>query len=65
MAGIFISAKEAVCSLNSNLNSANASAFGCQVKPLCYVVCTNFMLEVALLRLRENGLAVLPDTLGA
>ncbi|KXJ41196.1 MAG: hypothetical protein AXA67_06525 [Methylothermaceae bacteria B42] len=52
-----------------DLNSASISAFGCQIKPLCCVGRTNFMLEVARLLLRENWFATLPkallDTLGA
>ncbi|KXJ39575.1 MAG: hypothetical protein AXA67_01145 [Methylothermaceae bacteria B42] len=52
-----------------NQNSASVSAFGCQIKFLCCVGCANFVLEVALPRLRENWHAALPkallDTLGA
>jgi len=46
-----------------DLNSASVSAFGCQIKPLCCVGCTNFMLEVARLLLRENWFAALPKAL--
>ncbi|KXJ40819.1 MAG: hypothetical protein AXA67_08360 [Methylothermaceae bacteria B42] len=61
--------KQMQWTISLHLNFASVSAFSRQIKPLCCVGRTNFMLETALPRLRENWLAALPkalpDTFGA